>query len=192
MSTSRPCAFCSKDFIPPEPRRICCSRTCAGRYSHRNDVLIPPEQRFWGHVDKTGRCWLWTGAKNNKGYGIFGVTSKRLILAHRYSWALANGPIEGGGDVLHNCPDGDNPLCVNPRHLFLGSHADNMADAANKGRMAHGEKHYNSKLSDEQVHNLRHLVLSEGMRQKDASIMFGIHQSTVSQIVNNLRRKKSK
>jgi len=67
-----------------------------------------------------------------------------------------------------------------------------MADAANKGRMAHGEKHYNSKLSDEQVHNLRHLVLSEGMRQKDASIMFGIHQSTVSQIVNNLRRKKSK
>lgn len=79
---------------------------------------------------KDGDCILWTGPKQDHGYGManWGNTRKR---AHRAAWEVSFGPIPLGMHVLHKC---DRPLCVNPDHLFLGSQADNLADMRNKGR----------------------------------------------------------
>lgn len=87
---------------------------------------------FWPRVDKNGDggCWLWRGALDDKGYGRIKI-AKGMRLAHRISWLLKKGPI-GDLNVLHKC---DNPACVNPDHLFLGTHSDNMKDCWAKGRM---------------------------------------------------------
>ncbi len=96
--------------------------------------------RFWAKVDKAGpyECWLWHGAKAGKGYGTIYVTEqKRLVGAHVVSWFISTGSWPPPDrDVLHNCPSpgGDRPDCVNPAHLWLGTHQDNMLDKVAKGR----------------------------------------------------------
>lgn len=91
---------------------------------------------FWKRVDKASSprgCWLWTGDKTNLGYGLFRWDGRKQG-AHRVSWMLTRGDIPEGLEVCHNCPGGDNPSCVNPDHLWLGTHAQNMADKEAKGR----------------------------------------------------------
>jgi hypothetical protein len=110
--------------------------------------------RFWSHVAKAGPedCWLWTAASLG-GYGVWSFQlngEKFTIGAHRLSWMLRFGEIPGGLWVLHNCPGGDNRLCVNPAHLWLGTHADNMADMASKGRAACGDRN-GSRMYPERV-----------------------------------------
>jgi hypothetical protein len=97
-------------------------------------------ERFWAKVHKTDSCWLWTGRPTKHGYGRFGVEYVSYP-AHRYSWVLHNGPIPEGLVVCHNCPGGDNPACVNPAHLFLGTPLENTADMVTKGRQAYGPRH---------------------------------------------------
>ena len=94
--------------------------------------------RFWNKVDKSGVCWLWT-ASTRYGYGRLKVGARR-IQAHRVSWELHHGPIPEGLCVLHNCPGGDNPTCVNPAHLWLGTNQDNAADRDAKGRHGNTKK----------------------------------------------------
>ncbi len=91
--------------------------------------------RFWMRVSETGSCWVWTGARNKDGYGYL-RDGESTVLAHRFAWASLNGPIPDGGQILHHC---DNPPCCNPEHLYVGTHADNMRDMANRGRAATGK-----------------------------------------------------
>jgi hypothetical protein len=109
------------------------------------------EQRFWTHVQKTDGCWVWTGSVTGLGYGKFyhDCTSTR---AHRFVWASVHGSIPPGLEVCHHC---DNPPCVRPDHLFLGTHVDNMEDRDRKGRTVHGERHYRAQLTDGDVMEIR-------------------------------------
>ena len=94
------------------------------------DFSEETKSRFWRKIQKTTGCWLWTAAKNKKGYGIFGL-GKQTDKAHRIAWRLIVGPIPAGLFVLHKC---DVPNCVNPAHLFLGTNLDNVKDMIAKGR----------------------------------------------------------
>jgi hypothetical protein len=95
-----------------------------------------PEDRFWSKVERSQGCWLWTGGANEHGYGRFQIGRSRdeasVELAHRYSWRLATAlDIPPGLCVLHLC---DNPPCVNPDHLVLGTQAANVFDMVQKNR----------------------------------------------------------
>lgn len=93
--------------------------------------------RFWSKVDKSGECWTWTAAlRGSNGYGQFWDDGP--VFAHRFSWVMAVGPIPSGMLVLHKC---DNPRCVRPEHLFLGTHLDNARDRNAKGRQSRGSFH---------------------------------------------------
>jgi hypothetical protein len=124
--------------------------------------------RFWEKVNKTEGCWNWIASKRNKGYGAFVYPSSCGDIvqgrAHRFSWEIHNGEIPAGMCVLHKC---DNPACVNPDHLWLGTKADNNHDMIKKGRRVvggtwcgkgkykRGNDHHNVKLTWEIVNEIR-------------------------------------
>ena len=97
--------------------------------------------RFWKNVNKTDTCWIWIGPKNGNGYGSFRYRGK-YTGAHRISFMLENKILPDGMDVLHSC---DNPLCVRPSHLHLGTHDDNMKEKAIRGRAPKGMNHRNGR-----------------------------------------------
>jgi hypothetical protein len=133
-------------------------------------------------VDPETGCWLWTGALKPNGYGVFGVGGRQggNTYAHRAAYEFFVGPIPPDLLVLHRC---DTPPCVNPAHLFLGSHADNMADMTAKGRSLRGERHNRGKLTEADAVEIRQLWSDGGMSQSEIGRRFGIGKTTVSAIV---------
>lgn len=139
------------------------------------------QERFEEKFAKSDNgCWMWTASKNQDGYGKF-VFSGRLQKAHRVAWTLYVGEIPDGMCILHRC---DNRYCVNPTHLFMGTKADNARDRDSKGRGAclSGEKHWRSKLTDEQVKTIRERRNS-GALTTDLAKDFGMSQQAISDIV---------
>ena len=140
--------------------------------------------RFQRKVQITDSCWLWTGClKKRDGYGWVGRNKKQMG-AHRYAWILINGPIPDGLCVLHKC---DNPPCVNPDHLFLGTQVDNIRDMQSKGRQAcnHlGQANPNAKLSVADVHTVR-LLCAHGVKQSVVARLFGVKEGCISKIMLN-------
>ncbi len=133
---------------------------------------------FWDHVQETDTCWLWTGGKTGLGYGMF-VSHGQHTYAHRLCWEIVNGPILEGMCILHKC---DNPLCVRPDHLALGTQADNMADCRVKGRNAWGEKNGLHKATAQQVIEIRQRYAA-GETQTAMAREYSLDQSTLSDIV---------
>lgn len=138
-------------------------------------------QRFWEKVDKSGKCWLWK-ASTNGGYGQFRYNGK-IVRAHRFSYAQKFGICPDDLFVCHTC---DNPLCVNPDHLFLGTDAVNKADMRSKNRHVFGERHPNRVLTKEVVIAIRHDA-EIGIPQRVIANKFNTQRSQVSLIVNRKR-----
>jgi len=148
--------------------------------------------RFWGYVDKTDSCWNWIGGRSKNGYGQFMVDGFK-VMPHRYSWALhTRKHIPTGMQVCHHC---DNPACVNPEHLFLGTQSDNMKDCARKGRtifqkraeLFRGERHGRVKLTQEQVTEIRAKHVPYKTTYVKLAEMYGMSVSAIARIVQRVR-----
>lgn len=140
---------------------------------------VSDEERFWGKVDKTDSCWFWKSARRSDGYGAFTV-DRRQVSAHRHSYALSKGSIPAGMVVMHSC---DQPLCVNPDHLSVGTSAQNAADAARKGRRLPGSKNHQAKLTEKLVLEMRARYAKGGISQKRIAEEYGVSPALVGFIV---------
>lgn len=136
------------------------------------------EKRFWSGVKKEDKCWIWIGSKTLKNYGKL-YDRGRVLRAHRISWGLHYGLIPDRMNVLHKC---DNPPCIRPDHLFLGTHQDNSDDMVNKLRTVHGSKHHRSKLSELKVKEIFRLRDS-GMSQRKIGAIFGVSKPTIRYVL---------
>jgi hypothetical protein len=165
------------------------------------------ETRFWRNVAKgrtDGMCWHWTAGRFSNGYGQFRV-GKKKVRAHRYAYQITRGEIPSGMFVCHTC---DQPLCVNPDHLFLGTAADNAHDRDRKGRTAKGKRHGihtypekvrhvgeengSSKLTWAQVSRLRSLRKYHKWTYAQLSELFEISKSQVANIVHERNWKSGR
>lgn len=127
-------------------------------------------------------CHIFTGAKDGCGYGRV-KNIGTAVATHRWAWQQANGPVPQGMQVLHRC---DNPSCINPAHLWLGTHADNMADKRAKGRSHNvptGRAHRRptAKISESQAKEIKHM-LEQGIRQAKIAAFFGVSRNLISEI----------
>lgn len=153
-------------------------------------IRAPLEVRFFNKVKKTETCWIWIGAKDPKGYGRIGTGGRKGkdVFAHRLSFKLHKGEIPEGMYICHRC---DNPACVKPDHLFMGTQVDNMRDCVRKGRLnpfkPKGEKNPKAKLTWEQVRNMRKNFIAYPGSYKDLSMSYGVRICTISNII----RKKT-
>jgi hypothetical protein len=139
------------------------------------------EARFWSKVRKSDGCWTWTAGKNKWGYGYFwfnGVQSR----AHRVAWFFSRGRTEPHGLVCHTC---DNPACVRPSHLFVGTQKENREDCRRKGRVPHGEEHGRAVLRAADVLRIRSLN-RQGCSQSMIARAFGVSVGLVHRIVHRL------
>ena len=169
------CCLCGRRFVAADQRRRFCSSACRGKVKRRSLA-----DRFWEKVKKGRGCWLWQASFFRDGYGQIrdGRTNRR---AHRVAWKLTNGLVPDGLHVLHHC---DDPACCNPRHLFLGTAQDNMADKCTKNREARGEKQGLARLTEKKVRQLRRL---EGtITRRQLAEKFDISYPTVGDV---LRRR---
>lgn len=208
-------------WTPPNRRIQCVCQHCGllfevtpsraakgyGKYCsplhYREGKKRPLAERFWEKVDKSGECWIWTAGKLPWGYGAF-TDARRPIgetVAHRIAWTFTHGPIPKGLQVLHwVC---DNPPCVRPSHMKLGTNAQNRQDSVNKGRHARGknsgwglhperqtkgEASHHAKLTEAKVREIRQRSAA-GETGRSLAVAFGVDPMQISRIVRRLRWK---
>lgn len=133
-------------------------------------------------------CHEWQAGTYRSGYGAICIDHK-MLYAHRVAWEIANGKIPDGLHVCHKC---DNRLCVNPDHLFVGTNADNMADAVAKGRMkskSFGSNNKLAKLTDDNVRVIRDMYARGDYSYRELSILFGVDYSIIRRVIRRERWK---
>ncbi len=179
---------------PPEPHRnwlVLSMTTSSSVYTEVKNLTINDRSRFWTkvHLASTAECWLWTSFIEN-GYGMFWLDG-RSQRASRVSWSLSNDrDIPDGLWVLHRC---DVRACVNPKHLFLGTHQDNMRDMREKGRavcpsrdhpelQARGEDAGLAKLTNHGVRRIR-VLAEQGLSQRTIGARYGVTHNTIGAIL---------
>jgi hypothetical protein len=182
------CSFAGCEKPVKTPGLGLCSGHCGQHY--RGEPLAPLQRRstggiadrFWPKVKKGENCWEWQGCLSS-GYGCLSLGKGRSERAHRLSWELHFGPIPDGLFVCHHC---DNPPCVRPDHLFLGTVVHNSNDMIRKGRGdgAKGETSKKSHLTESHVKSMRKLH-SEGMfSATDIAWLFGVDRSASRAIIS--------
>lgn len=138
------------------------------------------EERFWVKVNMLGDCWEWDAYRKPNGYGQFTLFKGKFVGAHTISYALTFGPIPAGCVICHHC---DNPPCVNPSHLFLGTQSDNAHDmfAKRRATRSRGTDRFNARLTEEDVRLIRSSENYWGLI-KDLSAEFGVSTTTIRKI----------
>jgi hypothetical protein len=190
------CEQCGNEFKANKHRRRYCSRRCTG-----DAKIVPVADRFWLYVDKSGECWNWMSAKTHKGYGIITIRCEPQYLAgrasasvsaHRVAYQLHYGPFDPALHVLHRC---DNPSCVRPDHLFLGTDKDNAVDKVQKGRHRYGpettsmsdrcrgEKHGLTHFTWPQVREIRQRYADGATSHGRLAREYGVAASTIRNII---------
>ena len=140
---------------------------------------------------EVGGCWEWNGSLNTNGYGQISSGQKTEtghpipLIASRAAWLLYRGPIDEDMCVCHEC---DNPKCVNPDHLFLGTKHDNNTDMATKRRTLNGEARPQAKLTDQEVDKIRRRYAAGGISQRALGVQYGVSQSAISLITRRRLR----
>lgn len=133
-----------------------------------------------------GDCWIWTGTKNNMGYGRIGIGHVGTHYVHRISYQVFVGSIPPGMNLCHSC---DTPLCFNPNHLFPGNQKDNLDNMTSKGRRrskAHfGEDHHSHKLQSEQVDAIRSEYVPRKTPRPALALKYGVCRGTIDKILGN-------
>ena len=140
--------------------------------------------RFWSHVDKSGDCWEWKCRRDKAGYGRFALGRERKR-AHRISYLITHGEIPQGLFICHHC---DNPGCVRPEHLYAGTRLQNKADCVARGRhklppVMRGEAHPRSKLTKQQVIEIRRRYKEGGITYANLGSVYGMSKRTIEHIV---------
>lgn len=147
------------------------------RYVVTDDLAV--RLREYAPPGNPNECWEWTGSRN-KGYGVFAVANSKVRVAHDVAWELHHQThLPKGMLIRHTC---DNPPCVNPAHLELGTHADNSDDKVSRGRQARGSRHGVAKLTERDIPIIRARYQS-GIQQRLIAEEFGVTQGAISQIL---------
>jgi hypothetical protein len=165
-------------------RKLC--RSCYTTLHRKGGLgqypILGPEDVFMARVEKTDSCWVWQGSRNGYGYGVMMLPGGKMVRAHRYSYERFKGPIPNGMVIMHSC---DNPPCVNPDHLNVGTKADNNADTAKKNRHNYGTDHWNGRLSRQAIAD----ILASTDQQSVLARRYGVCQSHISRIKSGFHRR---
>lgn len=191
MVAKQPTQFCESCGKP----RVRSARHCWKCSIKNRRPRSDPSARFWPRVKKTDTCWLWQHFIAPNGYGMFWFSSK-MRRTHRVAYELTHGTIPHGLDVLHKC---DVKACVNPAHLFLGTHGDNTQDAMLKGRIPTGSNHWSQrhperyrrgvshpfhKFTDDLVRHIR-TEIENGARPTDLARQFNVSRRAIYHVVQD-------